>query len=296
MNFELDIVRKLQEFSNSFTDAFFKLITEFGDELIFIAIAAILYWLIDKKFGFKLMMFFLHGIALNSLFKGLFSRPRPYTEAGVISIGDPSLGTSFPSGHAQNATMLGLLVNERYGKGRLWLQITLVVMVVLVLISRIFLGQHYPSDVLVGALVSIGLYFLFNYLMSIYKLKINPILITVPILLIFMIFVHDKNLYVATAGIMFFSIGHYLEGKYIKLDPRKGALWVQILKFVIGLVVTLILKEGLEMVLPYSANADTNPELLDLIFDFIRYAFICLWITFGSMATFKLIFRKQVTE
>ncbi len=75
MAFELDIVKWLQSFSNGFLDMFFEIITEFGDEIIFIAIAASLYWLVNKQFGYKLMMFFLHGIALNSLFKAFFNNP-----------------------------------------------------------------------------------------------------------------------------------------------------------------------------------------------------------------------------
>ena len=295
MAFELDIVKWLQSFSNGFLDMFFEIITEFGDEIIFIAIAASLYWLVNKQFGYKLMMFFLHGIALNSLFKAFFNRPRPYTEIGVTSIGEASLGTSFPSGHAQNATMLGLLLNERYGTFKKWVRPAIIIMVLLVLVSRVYLGQHYPSDVLVGLLASILLYQLFNYLSSIYTLKINPTLITVPIFLVFMIFIQDKNLYVATAGIMFFAIGHYLEGKYVKLDPKAGPTWVHVSKFLIGLVVTLLLKEGLEALLPYSDLADTAPSLTDLYLDFIRYAIICLWITFGAMATFKLLFKKHLT-
>jgi hypothetical protein len=56
-----------------------------------------------------------------------------------------------------------------------------------------------------------------------------------------------------------------------------------------------LLKEGLEALLPYSDLADTAPSLTDLYLDFIRYAIICLWITYGAMASFKLLFKKYVT-
>lgn len=295
MQFELDIVKFFQSFSNSLLDRFFLIITEFGDEIVFIAIASILYWMVDKKFGYKLMMFFLHGIALNSVFKFIINRPRPHTVAGVESIGDASSGTSFPSGHAQNATMLGLLMKEGYGNKRNWVNPLIYSLVALVLLSRVYLGQHYLSDVIAGLLVSFGLYLLFNYLMRVNQLKVNFLFITVPIFLVLMIFIQDKNLYVSTAGIMFFGLGHYLEGKYVKLDPKKGTKTIQTLKFVIGLIITLLLKEGLKLLLPYSDAVDVSPSQFDLILDFIRYGVITLWITYGAMATFKLIFKKHIS-
>lgn len=88
---------------------------------------------------------------LISLFKLLYARPRP-----SISHLVEAHGYSFPSGHATGAMMIfGVLlvvVSQRMPKG--WLkqgcQLALISLIGLVGLSRIYLGVHYPSDVLAG--------------------------------------------------------------------------------------------------------------------------------------------------
>ena len=48
----------IQSFRSDFLDGFFLFITEFGDETVFLIIAAILYWTFDKRFAYRLVLFF----------------------------------------------------------------------------------------------------------------------------------------------------------------------------------------------------------------------------------------------
>lgn len=94
------------------------------------------------------------GMLLNVLLKLAFARSRPAFDDPVVSLAS----YSFPSGHAAGSTLLYgtltlLLARQGHWQGRaLWAG---SVMVVLVGISRVYLGAHYPSDVLAG--VSVGL-------------------------------------------------------------------------------------------------------------------------------------------
>lgn len=94
------------------------------------------------------------GMLLNVLLKLAFARSRPAFDDPVVSLAS----FSFPSGHAAGSTLLYgtltvLLARQGRWQGRaLWAG---MVMVVLVGLSRIYLGAHYPSDVLAG--VSVGL-------------------------------------------------------------------------------------------------------------------------------------------
>ncbi|MFA5916387.1 MAG: phosphatase PAP2 family protein [Burkholderiales bacterium] len=84
--------------------------------------------------------------------KHLSQRSRPFTQQAVVLRVSPAtasaLGndTSFPSGHTANAFMLAALLAERLRRKRYYLY----GMAVLVGFSRIYLGVHYPGDVLAG--------------------------------------------------------------------------------------------------------------------------------------------------
>ena len=90
------------------------------------------------------------GMVINSLMKYAFQRARPSLEAPLLVL----TSYSFPSGHVAAATLLyGMLVALVYSRTRAWRRRSLVAMVaglmiVLVAVSRMYLGVHYLSDVL----------------------------------------------------------------------------------------------------------------------------------------------------
>ncbi|HVB50093.1 MAG TPA: phosphatase PAP2 family protein [Burkholderiales bacterium] len=97
------------------------------------------------------------GLACSVLYKLLkrgASRPRPYQVHSAIAVGASPLDRfSFPSGHTLHAVAFTLVALVHYPA----LATLLVPFTLLVALSRVVLGLHYPSDVLAGALIGAAL-------------------------------------------------------------------------------------------------------------------------------------------
>lgn len=102
----------------------------------------------------------LAGILIVSL-KHLYQRPRP----DILHLVEEK-GFSFPSGHSLAVTLLIgsliIIVGQRVKDRtvRLILQILLGIYLVSVIISRVYLGVHYPSDVLASLCLGLGILFI----------------------------------------------------------------------------------------------------------------------------------------
>ena len=158
----------LESIRNPVLDAIVSLVTHLGGETLFIVIALVFYWCIDKKKGYYILAVGFLGTILNQFLKLMFRIPRPWVKDPnftiVESAREAATGYSFPSGHTQNATgYLGCIA--RITKNKL-LRILLVLLIIVVGFSRMYLGVHTPLDVVVswvlGALLVMLLYPVFQ--------------------------------------------------------------------------------------------------------------------------------------
>lgn len=150
---------------------------------------ALLVFLLYRALGIKRLLLTLVMIAalitvtdqLSNLFKDFFARPRPCRQEGImeyaryVAVRCGKYG--FFSAHAGSSSALVIflgLILRQYWKNTLWV---LIVWGLLVSYSRIYIGVHYPADVLVGWIlgIAIGFIFFFVHRFLLKKYFTNPV-------------------------------------------------------------------------------------------------------------------------
>lgn len=160
MEFEIKLIEFLQSGRNVFFDASFQIISIIGSAVGMVAL--VLFFLIfNRRLCFWYLFSYGFVYLTVSMMKALIERPRPFNVTDTITnIGDAVTGFSFPSGHAACATaiaiFIGVFLFTKYKEK--WLRICTVcacaLYVLLVCLSRMYLGKHYLTDVLAGVLIS----------------------------------------------------------------------------------------------------------------------------------------------
>lgn len=149
----------LRDIANPFLDFIFATVTHLGEETVFLVLAIFIFWCVDKREGYYILIVGLVGTVANQIAKLACRVPRPWVLDGKFAdlvVEDAiaeATGYSFPSGHTQNiAGTFGSIA--AYNRKR-WLTIVCVVIITLVAFSRMYLGVHTPLDVSVSILTAL---------------------------------------------------------------------------------------------------------------------------------------------
>ena len=153
------IILAIHQLSNPILDAIMWLVTQTGEigAVLVVLIAAI--WFVRHQRGvdgLAIVVSLCGAAALNAVLKLIFARPRPSLFPPIVKVS----GFSFPSGHVTAAVAVyGFLAVVLWRERRYGWAIFSGFWVLVVAISRIYLGAHYPSDTL-GAMVFTSLWLL----------------------------------------------------------------------------------------------------------------------------------------
>ncbi len=298
-NFEINILESIQKITgNNILDKAVEYVSMLGEVYLFMVIAILFYWLFNKKGAYKFVTAFLFSTAITGVLKVVIKRPRPFNHASnrIHSVGAPTEGYSFPSGHSQ-AAAVNTFGTWKLTKNKL-VRVLLILNIIIIPLSRLYLAQHYITDVLAGLILGIIMVFLIYFIFDKIKneeyfgLILSMFIIGAVFALIFTEN-FSKEMFQAAGAYVAFSIGYFLEKKLVKYEVKE-IWWKQIIKLVIGLAGVLLIKEGVKLLLPYT---DVATDHINYYLDLIRYFLIGLWATIGAMGIFKLLFgRKKETS
>ncbi|MDI6605059.1 MAG: phosphatase PAP2 family protein [Thermoanaerobacteraceae bacterium] len=272
---QANIIKDIQLLSNPILDYFFIVITLLGSSGFYFLLLPIFYWCIDKRFGLKLGLMLISSIYVNTVIKEVTMLSRPIGYPGIRSIFTQSAGGySFPSGHAQgSATLWGTIMVHYKNKT---INIVGITLVLLISLSRLYLGVHWPMDIVGGIFIALLIVFVGELTDSIiieskidipfrYKILLS---LLIPIILIILFPYKDNFEYMGImSGVL---LGYFIDQKYFGFTVE-NILTNHFIKLIIGIVIFFSLQTGLKLIFPY-----TN------IFNMIRYGATGLWMSLGA--------------
>ena len=283
--FELQFLKWLESVRTGFLTALFEGITILGEETLIILLVVALWFAVDSKLAQKVFFITICSTGLNGVVKNIVQMPRPFDKGITPVRQETATGFSFPSGHTQNFATTSTFFAIKLKKK--WFTILASVLIALVAFSRLYLGVHYPSDVIVGVAFGVGMAFLGNYLFDcakdVKKLYVAVLLIFVPFIVYFQIVAHERFAdFFKVFGMMGgLTLIGFLNEKTKPLS-YDVAWWKKLIRIVIGVAIAFALKEGLKVLKMGGVH-------VELLVDALRYFAVVLAVGYLCPLFFKKI-------
>lgn len=264
----MQLLYALAKLRTPFLDTVLGALTNCGGEIVFMAVAIIVFWCVSKSCGYYMLTVGFVGTIVNQFLKLVFRIPRPWVKDPNFQIVESAraeaTGYSFPSGHTQNVfASFGCL--GRWTK-RTWLRAVCALLIVVTAFSRMYLGVHTPLDVSVAAATAVVLIFVIYPIvrsaaedpkkMAVLLGVMTVVALAYVIYANFARFPADvdpdnlfegrKNSCSLLGALLGFCVGYTLERKYIRFET-KAVWWAQVLKVLGGAALLLAVKQGLKL-------------------------------------------------
>ena len=152
LNWGVELILLIQQNRTALLDEFFRAITTLGGQA-HIYIVPFVIWSLSYRAGSRMLLTLLLSAFVNFALKDVFAQPRPFDLEPRIGP-DREFGFGAPSGHAQHTLIEWGLIAAWVG--RRWFSVLAALLIVLIGFSRVYLGVHFPTDVLAGLLLGVG--------------------------------------------------------------------------------------------------------------------------------------------
>ena len=264
-----------QSMANPFLDKLFLYISYVITDIPLVLILCFVYWCINKEKGLKIGFVLLNSMMINFIVKDIFKVDRPYVKNPQITNKDLKYGYgySFPSNHSQMASGLAFSFYRTF-KNMKGFAVGIILML-LVGLSRIYLGVHSILDVITGLVIGGILVWILGIaidrICESKKYWLGYIFLILGFIGIF--FFGDDDSLKITMVYFGFLTGLIAEGKYIgyKIPTDKILKMVNFIVGVIGVALIYILLSG-----------------------WLKYLIIGFWVSLGAPIVFTVISRKDV--
>lgn len=276
LDWGVEVVRGVQTLASPAMTGLMKGISLLGTEWFYLLILPIVYWCIDRKRGTRLGVLVLFSAFLNGWLKLVFAQPRPYDLDPAVGLAkEPTFG--LPSGHAQGSTVFWGILSPLFR--RPWGLVLAILMPLVVGLSRVYLGVHFPTDVFAGWFIG-GLIVLLDALFgdkaaaALEKLHSRYIILGAALIALGMNYLNKGDS--SAAGVFLGAIvGFVYAGRSLDFQVS-GSLGKKALRYLIGLAVTAAIYLGFKALFPGQGSE------LYALFRFLRYGLIGLWVSFGA--------------
>ena len=316
--FSLEVARWLQS-NYPQLEPIFGIFDIIGQFEFYLAFITLIYWCLNKDLGATLAYLLSFSNTFNSLIKHILRDPRPYWKEPDIGLSEEtSYGVA--SGHAQNSTVLYGTIALWFRK--IWVWILSIIMILMMALSRIYLGVHDIEDVIAGIVVGLLILIAFSlwrsYGVDWFQNRIlgQRLLIATSVPLAFMVIyiillivtkapdeqvawyqfsetaeiASFENFTTGVSGLLGISIGLVLERSRVRFLVH-GSIWKRVLRYIVGFVGLLILWRGLGLIFP------DEPLWLALPLRFLRYFLVSIWgIYYAPMVFTRLRLAEVAPE
>ncbi len=283
--FDHSLIQALQALRSPALDGLAQAVSLLGDEPFYLLLLPVLYWAVDRGWAFRAMVLLLASAWVNEVAKAFFDLPRP--DPAQVSVLDPRSSGGLPSGHAQNAVVVWGYLAYRWGQGpgrvapraALW---GATLLVAAIGVSRLYLGAHFPADVLAGWGLGLGLLLL--ALPSVERVAMalsrssrggRILAASLPPVLMLLIYRQHEAL-PAAATLLGAALGVVVEREWIRF-PRSAPAGALLLRILVGLSGVLAIWAGLRGLLLPGLEAGR----------IVRYLLLGLWVTAGAPWVFR---------
>ena len=281
-----------------------------GTEEFYILIMPILYWCLDARLGIRIGFIMLVSSGLNLIFKIPFTGPRPYWVSTAVKPLWGEVYFGIPSGHAQQSVAVWGTMAAYLHRG--WAWAVAVFLMLMIGLSRVFLGAHFFLDMFAGWLIGALLLWLFlRYWdpvvawaskQSLGQQVLYAFLFSFGMIFLgWMAVIATRNFTIPETWIT--NAARAADGEIAPFTMSgiissaatlfglltglawmasrggwqvSGPVWQRAARYVVGLVGILVIWYGLGLVFP------RGKSFVPSIFRFVRYTLLGIWVSAGA--------------